>query len=382
MRPIDLLLIGGGHANVAVLADWARRGVPGGLGAALVTPRAFLTYSGMVPGWIAGDYVLEETRVDLATLAARAGVELVLGRCAALDPERRICTLESGERIAFRHAAIDCGGVGQGARVLGEDPRVVDVRPMDEFTERLARWRAENRAGARRIAVVGGGAGGVELAFALRNMAGRAGPCEVMLIAGEGGVLPGFAPRLRRLAARELARQRVEVVAADARMLAGQLRAAGDSLEPVDLVVAALGSAAPAWPAQGGLDCDPAGFIRVDRHHRSLSHAHILAAGDVCARVDRVLAHSGVHAVHAGPVIAANLRALATGLEATAGYTPRPASLYLIATGQGHALASYGPLAAQGRWAMRLKRWIDRRWIGAYAKLAAAIPRSEERPLP
>lgn len=380
MRPIDLLLIGGGHANVAVLADWAKRGVPGGLAAALVTPRAFLTYSGMVPGWIAGDYGLEQTRVDLAALAARAGVELVLGRCAALDAERRICTLESGERIAFRHAAVDCGGVGQGPRVLGEHPRRIDVRPMDEFAERLARWRAENRAGARRIAVVGGGAGGVELAFALRNMAGRAEPCEVMLVAGEGGVLPGFVPRLKRLAVRELARQGIAVVAADARVIEAQLYAAGVSLEPFNLVVAALGSAAPAWPAQGGLACDPAGFILVDRHHRSLSHPHILAAGDVCARADRALARSGVHAVHAGPVIAANLRALATGREARASYTPRPASLYLIATGQGQALASYGPFAAQGRWALRLKRWIDRRWIGAYAKLAAAVPRTEERP--
>lgn len=379
MRPIDLLLIGGGHANVAVLADWARGGVPDGLRAALVTPRPFLTYSGMIPGWITGDYVLEETRVDLAALAARAGVELVLGRCTALDPERRLCTLEGGESIAFRHAAVDCGGVGQGARVLGEDPRLLDVRPMDAFAERLARWREDNRTGARRIAMLGGGAGGVELAFALRNMAGRAEPCEVMLVAGEGGVLPGFAPRLERLAARELARQGIAVVTADARVIEGRLHAAGRSLEPLDLVVAALGSAAPAWPAQGGLACDAAGFILVDRHHRSLSHPHILAAGDVCARADRVLARSGVHAVRAGPVVAANLRALATGRAATASYLPRPASLYLMATGQGGALASYGPFAAQGRWALRLKRWIDRRWIGAYAKLAKG-PRTEERP--
>jgi NADH dehydrogenase FAD-containing subunit len=370
MRNFDLLLIGGGHANLAVLADWARNGVQGGLRAALVTPRPFLTYSGMVPGRIAGEHALEDARVDLAALADRAGAQLVLDRCVGIEPEGRVCVLASGEQLAFRWVAIDSGGVGQSGRLLGDDPRVLDVRPMDAFAERLGWWREANRAGGKRIAVVGGGAGGVELAFALRNMAGISRPCDVVLVAGEGGVLPGFASRLRRLAVDELARQDLVVISADARIADGVIYAGKHSLEPVDLVVTALGSAAPAWPAQSGLACDPAGFITVDRCHRSLSHPHILAAGDVAARADCTLARSGVHAVRAGPVLAANLRALGAGSEPTAHYNPCLANLYLISTGRGTALASYGPLAAHGAWALRLKRWIDTRWIDAYAKLS------------
>ena len=41
-----------------------------------------------------------------------------------------------------------------------------------------------------------------------------------------------------------------------------------------------------------------------------------------------------------------------------------------IDTGDGRAIASYGPLVAQGRWVLRLKHWIDRRWIAKYAALA------------
>jgi NADH dehydrogenase FAD-containing subunit len=369
MRNFDLLLIGGGHANLAVLADWARSGVPGGLRAALVTPRPFLTYSGMVPGWIAAEHALEDARVDLAALADRAGAQLVLGRCIGIEPEGRVCVLAGGEQLAFRWVAIDSGGVGQSGRLLGDDPRVLDVRPMDAFAERLGEWREANRAGGKRIAVVGGGAGGVELAFALRNMAGLSRPCDVVLVAGEGGPLPCFAPRLGRLAARELARQGIAVINADAHIADGALHVGEHTLEPPDLVVAALGSAAPPWPANSGLACDAAGFIAVDRHHRSLSHPHILAAGDVAARADCALPRSGVHAVRAGPVLAANLRALAAGREPTARYDPLPANLYLVSTGRGSALASYGPLAAHGAWALRLKRWIDTRWIDAYAKL-------------
>jgi hypothetical protein len=39
-------------------------------------------------------------------------------------------------------------------------------------------------------------------------------------------------------------------------------------------------------------------------------------------------------------------------------------------TGDGSAIASYCPLAAQGGWVLRLKHWIDRRWIAKYAALA------------
>jgi hypothetical protein len=51
-------------------------------------------------------------------------------------------------------------------------------------------------------------------------------------------------------------------------------------------------------------------------------------------------------------------------------YTPRPASLYLLSTGDGGAIASYGPYSLQGQWLGRLKGWIDRRWIDKYAKAA------------
>jgi NADH dehydrogenase FAD-containing subunit len=371
MRRFEVLLVGGGHSNLAVLADFARRTEPTRFSAALITPQPFLTYSGMVPGWIAGEHGLDDGRVDLSGLADRAGVELLLDRCVGIAADGHHCILASGEQVRFDWAAIDTGGMGRGARILGDDPRMIDVRPMDDFAARLASWRDANRAGGKRIAVIGGGAGGVELAFGLRNMAGLTLPCEVTLVTGAGGLLPGFAPRLQRLAADELARQGIALAQADARIADGCLMAGEKLLEPLDLIVAAIGSAAPQWPRESGLACDAAGFIAVDRHQRSLSHPHILAAGDVAARVDTEVPRSGVHAVHTGPVLAANLRALMTGGKAAASYRPRPASLYLMSTGNGSALASYGPLAAQGAWAARLKRWIDTRWIAAYAKLTS-----------
>lgn len=362
-----LLLIGGGHAHVAVLADWIRNGLPAPT--TLITPSPTLRYSGMVPGWIAGEYKRDNGLVDLAGLAKRAGVALVLSRCVGIDPEARIAHITDGQEISFDYASIDTGGIGRARDVLGDDPRLIDIRPIDGFVVRLAEWRADASDKACRIAVVGGGAGGVELAFGLRNAARFALTPEVVLIAGEQGVLPGFSTAVRAKVEAELSQQQIKTIEANALIEGGKTVAAGTSIEPIDLIVAAMGSAAPDWPGASGLDCDEDGFIAVDRDQRSTSHPYIFAVGDVAARQDRDVPHSGVHAVFAGPVLADNLRSVLGGRSPSRSYRPRWNNLYLLSTGNGSAIASYGPLAARGRWVARLKRWIDTRWITTYARL-------------
>ncbi len=371
--PDHILLIGGGHAHVAVLADWIRRGLPAAR-ATLVTPEPHLRYSGMVPGWIAGQYERDVGIVDIAALAERAGAEFVQSRCAAIDPDVRYIVTEDGRQISFDIASIDTGGVGRAADVLGQDKRLLDIRPIDRFVGAVVEARP-----AERIAVIGGGAGGTELAFALKNRSLRsaspqnpsceAAPLKVALITGANGLLPDFSSPVREVVAKELRRQGINVITHNAKFEDGRLFVGGEEMDAFDLVVGALGSGAPDWPEAGGMVCDEDGFIAVDAYQRSVSHQHILAAGDVAARQDRNVPHSGVHAVFAGPVLAHNLRALMHGKEPSRSYRPRRHNLYLMSTGDGSAIASYGPFAAQGAWVRRLKHWIDNRWIQQYAAL-------------
>lgn len=366
-----VLLVGGGHAHVAVLADWARRGPTPQVRRLLLTPERCLRYSGMVPGWLAGQHRLGDGLVDLAALAQRAGVEWVADSCAAFDPDARCVMTAGGERIDFDVASFDTGGTGQGADLLGADPRLVEVRPISGLVERLGTLCATG-GGLARVVIAGGGAGGVELAFGIRNLAGSEARPEVTLAAGKGGLLPGFAQSVRARVLRALAGQGISVIADNARFKGGVLTAGAQVLEPADLVIAATGSAAPAWVRASGVAVDAAGFMAVDAHQQSTSHPHIFAAGDVAARIDRTLAHSGVHAVFAGPVLAANLRQVLAGGQPRAAYRPRRHSLYLLNTGDGSGILSYGPLSAEGRWVLALKDRIDKAWIAKYAVLAGA----------
>ncbi|MEL6878584.1 MAG: FAD-dependent oxidoreductase [Pseudomonadota bacterium] len=367
-----MLLIGGGHTHLAVLADWIRNGPPAP-NLAVLTPSKHLRYSGMVPGWISGEHASDAGLVDVEALARRAGAEFIADRCVSLDPLACKVLTAEGRVLSFDIASIDTGGVGRAARILGDDPRILDVRPIDRFAEALNEWRDKARDGSSHIAVAGGGAGGVELAFALRHWRGAKQQAKITLVEGAEGLLPGFSATAHRLVAGEMAAQGIERIEGDARIADGTLLAGNTLIEPVDLIVTALGSAAPDWPGASGLATDEEGFIAVDRYQRSHSHPHIFAAGDVASRQDRPVPRSGVHAVHAGPVLAANLREALSGMAPKRSYRPRPASLYLLSTANGSAIATYGPLAAQGRWAAKLKRWIDKRWIASYADLSNAV---------
>jgi selenide,water dikinase len=59
-----LVLVGGGHSHVEVLRDWAREPVPAARLAVLVD-RPTAVYSGMVPGFVAGQYRLGEIEIDV-----------------------------------------------------------------------------------------------------------------------------------------------------------------------------------------------------------------------------------------------------------------------------------------------------------------------------
>ena len=361
-----LLLAGGGHAHVQVLAALAREPLPG-TEVLLVTPFARQMYSGMLPGWVAGHYREDQIVIPLPALAQAAGVRLSEGRMVGLDAAARRATLADGRVLEYDLLSLDTGPVMGRDAIPGAREHALFLRPVEHFVRLFDALLARARTEPLDLAVVGAGAGGVEIVLALAWRLQREGSAaRVSLVAGSDGPLAGFADSVRRPVLRALQRLRVTVLPHTcAAIEAGRLTLSNGTRVACDVPLLAVGTSAPPWLQGSGLALDAQGFVATGPTLQSSSHPEAFAAGDVATRVDAPHPKSGVYAVRAGPPLALNLRRALAGGELQP-YTPQARTLYLLSTGRRHAVASWGPWATSGRWVWWWKDRIDRGFIRRY----------------
>ena len=359
--PTDVVLIGGGHTHVQVLHRWITAPPPRmRLTVVLDRPRA--VYSGMVPGFAAGDYAIHELEIDAARLGRRAGAHVVLARASGVDPAAHRIVLEGRPPLAYDVASLDVGATVRGLDLPGVRTHALATRPIREWVDRLDGELASR--GPTRIVVVGGGAAGVELGFTLRA---RCHAAHVTVLSDSAEILPGDSPRAARRVRREAERRGI-VIRTGARAVAvepGGVRLAGERV-PGDLVVWATGAAPWPWLAASPLPTDAGGFVRVDPSLRAIGDEDLFAAGD-CATIDGApwVRKAGVYAVREGPVLEANLRARLEGRRLRP-YRPQRRILSLLHLGDRTALAAKWGFVAAGHWVWRWKRALDERFVGRF----------------
>ena len=350
-----LVMLGGGHAHALVLSR-LKDFLPKGVEVKLVTPYPVHTYSGMVPGVVAGHYRVPEAQIDLARLCKNAGVALVLDQVAGMDAGGKRVALENSGNLEYDILSLNLGSVPNFSDVPGAREHALGVKPFEAF---MQHWEAQGLS-ARRIAVAGAGAAGIEMAMAIRH---RLPSANVFLYSDR----PMFSGALAARLSRALERSGVELRSntAVAALEPGPVVVAQRGRESFDLVLWTAGAAPQPWLRQSGLQTDAAGFVLVDPALRSVSHPDVFAAGDCATLRDAPHPKSGVYAVRHAPVLAANLANLLQG-KPMQDYAPQSRQLALISCGGKYAIASRGSWSAEGAWAWRWKDWLDRRWIARF----------------
>lgn len=355
----------------------------------VVLDRPVAAYSGMVPGFVAGDYGLDELEIDVVPLARRAKAGVILSAARSIDPLRKEISIEGRPPIRYDVASIDVGSTVRGLDLPGVAKHTLATRPIGHFVraidQRLHEFADLDRP--LRILVVGGGAAGTELAFTIDARLRRSGAePSLAVISGDEELLAGASARTRRAIRREARNRGIEsifakrVLRADpSGVVVGPTEASSnDRAEthlPADLVVWATGAAPISFPVVDEdadspfLARDEAGFLEIRDTLQTLGFDDLFAAGD-CARLvnHRWVPRAGVYAVRQGPVLERNLRARLDGRRLTP-YRPQRDFLSLLYLGQGRALASKWGMASAGTSLFRLKDWIDRRFMARFQVL-------------
>ncbi|MEP7327687.1 MAG: FAD-dependent oxidoreductase [Betaproteobacteria bacterium] len=368
-RAARILLVGGGHSHVEVLRRFALE-PDAGTALTLVSPDATTPYSGMLPGTVAGLYTPAQASIDLVPLTAWAGARFIRDEVVSLDLYSKTVSLATGNLEAFDFISIDIGSTPP-VTVPGAHQYTLGVKPVPAF---LAAWdeiRADAASGKlSTIAVVGGGAGGVEVLLAMQYRLhlelGDAAP-RFALITDQSHVLAQHAAGVRARMGRILVARGV-VLHLDSAAIAVERNTVivkhGRRIA-ADRIIWATGAAPAGWLAASGLGCDAAGFIAIDADLKSVTHPFVFAAGDCASQIDAPRPKSGVFAVRQGPPLAANLRRVVHDVPLHQ-HRPQRHALALISTGNRHAIASWTSLVVEGDWVWRWKDWVDRVFMAKY----------------
>lgn len=404
----DLVLIGGGHSHAIVLQMWGMNPLPG-VRLILISDGSDTPYSGMLPGHVAGFYTREECHIDLRSLCQFAGAIFYGDRAVGLDLQQKQVLCANRPPVGFDYLSIDIGSTPEvefsGAQtsnvvrfapsgpnisnVGGFDdwqstlpPNTVPAKPVPQFLQwwnDLCAQLTQNPHQAVKLAIVGGGVGGVELAVNMQRRLSQlvtSAPYELHLFSRSPIVLPQQSAWVQRYFQNLLDDRGVSVhLDATVTDWDGQtLQIQTGEQFQFDATVWVTQATAPDWLAQSGLAVDDRGFIQVDQHLRSTSHPAVFAAGDIATMVQQPRPKAGVFAVRQGKPLRENLRRSLLG-EPLREFVPQRRYLSLIGTGDGHAVAAWGKLGIKLPFLWAWKDHIDRKFMQRFepAILAAKM---------
>jgi selenide, water dikinase len=384
----ELVLIGGGHSHSIALRAFGMDPPPG-VRVTLISEQSLTPYSGMLPGYVAGQYELEDCHIDLRSLCHFAEAQLYLDPVIGLDLDQQQVICANRPPVHFDLLSLNIGSspkvpalFGSGNFESGSAAATVvsnvGAKPVGAFLDWWEALCTEISVHPTRpvtLSLVGGGAGGVELALAmqwrLQRLVRQAWQVTIHLFSRSPQLLPNHAPMARQKLKRHLQKQGISLHLGETvqQLTAEGVVCTSGLMVPCDGVVWVTEATAPDWLQKSGLKLDDRGFVRVDQNLRSLSHSQVFAAGDI-ATMDRPMAKSGVYAVRQGMPLARNL-ANALQDKPLKPYRPQPWHLALIGTGDS-AVASFGPLGLESPWLLKLKQRIDRKFMAGFSILGAA----------
>lgn len=383
MRPTapltkDLVLVGGGHAHVAVLKSFAMRPVEG-VRLTLVTRETHAPYSGMLPGSVAKHYTKDESHVDLAPLARMAKVQMIHAEVEGVRREDKQVVLRGRPPIRYDLLSINVGIRPKMEAAKGSDRYAVPVKPIDGFWER---WEAmvnayKSSETPTTVVVVGGGAGGVELVLAVQyrlneelKASSRPLPPANFILCTQGTIIQSH-PQARTFFAKEFKRRGVKLYE-NTKIICvqeDQLQTMDGMKIPFTHCLWCTEAGAPDWLRENtGLDTDEAGFLAIRPTLQTETDDNIFAVGDCASCREYPRPKAGVFAVRQGPPLADNLRRALIG-EPPKPFKPQSNYLSIVSTGDKYGVALYGKwFILRGRWVWRWKNWLDVSWMNKYGK--------------
>ena len=357
----QLVLIGGGHANVQVLKKLSMNTIKG-LHTILISEHFEATYSGMTPGYIHKDFSKEEISIDLQRLCFNAGATFIKDKVVKIDTNYQKLELQNLPSLHYDLLSINSGSVSSTEGIKIENSsRCFFVKPISLLVKNLSKIDQIIKNKKSKIAIIGGGVASYELAFSLSRR--YKNNLEITIVGknilNEKNLNKKTKNRIKEISnhigIKELLGEVISISET-------HLTLKNDVIFECDLSLLSSGADIETWLSNSNLNKDKNGFISVDSNLLSTNDKSVFVSGDACSIENNLRPKSGVMAVRQGEVLKENIFYKLTGRPLIK-FRPQKNWLYLIGTYKNYALLNYFFLSFHGRWCWKLKEWIDKGFI-------------------
>ena len=395
----DLVLLGGGHANIQVLKMMSMNPI-GGLRITLISDQTHSPYSGMIPGYLAGFYSYEECHFDLRRICEELGQRFIKAKIIGVDPQRKKIQLENRAEVSYDCASINVGIEPKSIGNISHESalKLIPLKPISRF---IAHWdqlisdlKDYKGNESLQLAVVGAGASGVEISIILKMLIDQnQWNAQVSLIHRHEFLVSAKDLRAQRRLLQTLRSlsinvfQNTEVFELDENGLVLKDHQGRIHTEGFYRALVATQASAPTWFKSSGLPVNQEGFLKVAEKLLVENEDALFAAGDCIHFSPSPLKKAGVYAVRQGMILEHNIRAFFTRKSLLKTFQPKKNVLSLITIGDRKALV-HQDSASILRWLppaqlWTVKDWIDRRFMARFqARTFGTKPRHFDKFMP
>ncbi len=360
----QLVLVGGGHANVQVLKKLCMNRIKG-LHTILISDHYEATYSGMTPGYIHKDFSREEISIDLQRLCFNAGATFIKDKVVGIETNNQKLELQNFQSINYDLLSINTGSVSSTKKIIiNNSSKCFFVKPISSLVKKLKQIDQIIKNTKNKIAIIGGGVASYELAFSLIRR--YEDPLDITIfgkkILQEKNLNQQTKNKLRAIAKKlGIKEYSGEVVSISDTYLT--LKNGGRI--DCNFFLLSTGATIEKWLLESNLNKDASGFIIVNSNLLSTNQKNIFVTGDACSIENNIRAKSGVMAVRQGEILKENIFLKLTGKKLIK-YRPQKNWLYIIGTYENYALLNYFFFSFHSQWCWKLKVWIDKNFINKF----------------
>ena len=168
-----LVLVGGGHSNVLLMHKWLMKpNLMPNFPITIISRDSHLVYSAKFPSVIANLISLEESLIDIASLAKNAKVAFIRDEVKNIQFKKNIIILKNRPAIDYSDLLINCGSrtkVSKEFKELVKRKIAFPIKPFYESYTYILREDKFDSSNELPFVIVGSGLAAVEMAFALRK---------------------------------------------------------------------------------------------------------------------------------------------------------------------------------------------------------------------